>query len=143
MQTGESGSEDSAPRRVDRRTLIAGGGSAAAAVLWSRTEAAAADSPPPVNGVYAGVLIARVAAHDSATAIDVVGVADGSAVVIEAGPATQVVGLNSSSRPLDDVGLGEAVAVLAPNIGLTPSGETVVAQRVVPCVIGQRRDVSR
>lgn len=96
-----------------------------------------------VDDQPADLLIARVATHPSQGAVGVVGVVTGDDAVIEAASPADVLGGDGRPRPFDAIPVSDAIAILGPNVGTASPGETVVAQRVVPCVIGVRSDVRR
>lgn len=143
MAQGKSGSEDGVALRVDRRTVIIAGGSVAVAALVGARGAAAATSSAQIDEQPADLLIARVATHQSQGAVGVVGVVAGNDAMLQAASPADVLGGDGRPRPLDAIPVGDAVAILGPNVGTASVGETVVAQRVVPCVIGVRSDVRR
>jgi hypothetical protein len=120
---------------VDRRGLIlAGGALATAVVLGSAGEALAKED-------VADVLVGQVASHRSPDAIDLVEFGGSRGVLVQTTADTDIVTSDGTRRPLDAVGVGETVVVVAPSAATCPSGHVLNARRVLPCVIGNAADV--
>lgn len=122
---------------VSRRGFL-GGAIATGAALAVPQAAAAKDAD-----VSSGILVAEVAADPSGTSADVTAVATSAQVQVDLLPnATVVLDASGEEGKLSDLAVGDTVAVQATPARVAASGDTgtLVASRVIPCVIGVESD---